>query len=78
MSRRPIVEVEWVDAMATQGWDSPQRHLRGTGRCRTVGYLLERNKAHVILLQSECDHNGEVGESLAIPAPCIKRMRRLK
>ena len=81
MTKLPIVEVEWVDSCTGHGWNSPEQHLEnrkeGT-RCRTAGYLLERNAKRVMIAQSVGDDTGDVADSVSIPAVSVKRLRRLK
>ena len=44
--------------------------------CRTVGFLLEDDKEYKIMAQSVSDT--QVHGRIAIPAMCIKSLRRLK
>lgn len=76
--KRRIVEVEWVDSASTGGWGHPDAFIKsGLARCRTVGYVLERTKDHIVVVQNVGDDTGRVGESMAIPASCIRSVRRL-
>jgi hypothetical protein len=76
----PLVEIEWTDSCSSNGWGTPERHMSKytISRCRSVGYLIERNAKHVIVSQSLSDDTGNAAEVLAVPASCIKRLRRLK
>ena len=78
MPRLKAVEVDWIDSATRKGWGSAADH-RGSGpmRCRTTGYLLKRDKHSVVLVQNT-DADGHVGDSMTIPASCVKKVWRLK
>ena len=74
-----IVEVEWWDARSFGGWSSPAEYAKkGIALCRTVGYLLRRNKREIVVVQNVGDTTGNVSDATAIPTCCVKRVRRLK
>lgn len=78
MKKRPLVEVEWIDSAMSYGWKA----AGGVTRCRTAGYLLKRGKKVIRIAMNQQDetrqHYGAVGEVMAIPMSCVKRVRRLK
>ena len=85
MARKlPIVEVEWTDSAATKGWSRDPKQFTGPGvcggvsHCRTVGYLLERNSNQVVVVQNQADDTESLGEGMAIPTSCVKRIKRLR
>ena len=76
MRKLPIVEVEWKDANAGGGWRSREEYEKQRpSACRTAGYLLVRNRQHVIIIQSQ-DNKG-VADSITIPRSEITSIKRL-
>jgi hypothetical protein len=77
-TRLKAVEVDWIDSGERSGWGSAQTH-RGSGpiQCRTAGYLLKRDKQTIVIVLNT-NAEGQVGESITIPASCVKKVRRLK
>ncbi len=77
-----IVEVEWVDAASTNGWqrgddiDREQAVDGGLVECRSTGYLLSKDKRAVRLAQSQTTH-GSVSEIQAIPRSCVRSIKKL-
>lgn len=77
-----IVEVEWIDAASTNGWqratdiDQEQAHDGGLVECRSTGYVLSKDPRSIRLAQSQSAH-GSVAEVQAIPRSCIRSIRRL-
>ena len=77
--KRRVVEITWVDARSKGGWSEPARYEKDTvSICRSVGYVLSRDQERTVLIQSESDSTGNVSDAIAIPARCIKRVKRLK
>ena len=75
MSKLYPVEVEWEDSCSQGGWSKD--HAKYTpAECRSIGYLLHRDKEKVVLAQSE-DGLGKQNDSIVIPASCVKKLRRL-
>jgi hypothetical protein len=73
-ARWPLVEVEWSDAHSVSGWDTPARYRSaGPAVCRSVGYLLLRDRDRLVLMTT-----GDVADGLAIPACAVRRVRRLR
>jgi hypothetical protein len=78
VKKRPIVEVWWLDSHA---WERPwiemdQRPPHSAAACKSVGYLIEKDKHFVIVSQSMGDD--EYGGAFSIPRGCIVKIRRLK
>lgn len=75
---RTIVEVDWTDSSSVGRWKSREEYLAYDPlMCRSVGYLLVKDKRKVTLLQSLAEH-GDMADATVIPRACITRMRRLK
>ena len=68
----PVVYVEWVDAVASSGWDSK---AHGADLCHAVGFVVADTKDHLTLAVtvSADQHNAR----LAIPKGWIKKRRRV-
>jgi hypothetical protein len=77
--RWPLVEVEWLDAHACGGWETPATYRADAPAvCCSVGYLLHRTRAALTLVQSCGLTTGEVTDALTIPRGCVRKMRRLR
>jgi hypothetical protein len=52
--RRPptIVEVIWEDIVTTSGWEAHRKRGPDVAECRTVGYVVMRDKKHIVLVSS--------------------------
>jgi hypothetical protein len=71
-----IVEVEWTDSCSQGGWGTTESHLSNhPSTCRTVGYLLARDKRRITVVQSQSDTTLNVAEGMSIPAFAVKRIR---
>lgn len=83
MKPRPVL-VEWFDAKVHDGWHEIDEHTaEGPMLVSSVGYLLFRDKAKVVVALSVDDQNTHgrktgAADSIAIPASCVKRVRTLK
>ena len=73
-----IVEVEWEDSCAEMGWHTP-RDIKGydVSHCRSVGYLLGKDRKKVVILQSASD-SPSFCEALTIPRGNVKKITYLK
>lgn len=72
-----IVEVEWIDSATTNGWhDEFDLDDGGLITCRSVGYLLSRDRRSVQLVQSQSSH-GASAELTAIPRSCVRSIKTL-
>lgn len=68
------VLVEWMDIV--DGGGEWQTKTPSPVKVRTVGYLYERNKKHIVIIRDYYDLDGHrtIGGTLAIPVGCIHRM----
>lgn len=74
-----LVEVEWVDSCTAGGWRSRASYLEeGPTICRTIGYLLHKDKQKIVVIQTQSSSTGHVSDSMAIPVVAVKKMRVLK
>jgi len=77
--RYPIVEVTWDDSASQGKWGTDESYRRNadTIECKSMGYLLSRNKKKVVLIQSISEEH-QCCDSISIPAKCVKRVRRFR
>ena len=74
---RQVVEVTWTDTVTADGWD--KTFLRKGVEAITIGYLCERTKQGIALVQTVCDDIEEpFSASIFIPAGVIKKVRVLR
>lgn len=78
MNARPVL-VEWWDAhAATSAW-TPRDEVDTERRViRTVGFLIGRDRDHLMVAQSLDDATEHVDQVLKIPRPVVLRWRRLR
>lgn len=70
-----VVLVEWDDSTAMGGWtDEADLEL---AKCRTVGFLITKNKNRVVVAQSTSDI-AHYDNRFGIPRKCIKKITELK
>ena len=73
------VEIEWEDSTAIGGWsDSGDLELC---QCKTVGYLVTKNRNRVVVVQSTSNGGGSeehFDNRFGIPRKCIKKITELK
>lgn len=74
------VEVDWVDSASRGRWDSIENYRKEVpAYCRSIGYLITKNKNVVILLQTQgCNTANDALDAITIPRGCIQRIRRLR
>jgi len=76
------VEVEWLDSCVDSGWHAHDAAFvrAAPTQCTSVGYLIERTKAQLVLAQSvtATDDGDQIADVLTIPASVVKRVRRLR
>lgn len=71
-----LVEVEWEDTLTRTGWEAQEVHENaGTMSCKSVGYLLRRDKDSLSMAATIAPSDGTALASITIPAGCIKRVR---
>lgn len=76
MRTREIVEVTWHDTTHWKGWRRADEGEPSTSECRSVGYVVRRNRAIVALAQSWSEENN-IADVLVIPRPMVRSIRRL-
>jgi hypothetical protein len=69
-----LVEVEWVDILATSGWEKLEEVVPPT--FYTYGYLVYKDK-DVIKVSSTKDESGDWYGTHAFPKGCVKKIRPL-
>lgn len=72
---RKLVEVEWQDAAQHRGWHKPNQ-LATVAQCRTIGYLIDDLKSHVVVAMSS-EVTGDYGDAMAIPRGCVVKITTL-
>lgn len=74
-----LVEVTWIDSSFHRGWGSLDEKSKGmtVAKCRTVGYLLSRDRETLKIAQSLGDADS-AADGIAIPRVAVKRVRRLR
>ena len=72
------VMVEWRDIL-DGGAEWSDDHNIVPADVVTVGFLLSRNKSHLVIVRDYCDVDDErsLGGRLAVPVGCVKKIRRL-
>lgn len=80
MRQLPAVEVTWVDSAHRSGWErlENRRKYQDVAVCRSVGFLLDRTKKQLRLVQSVDRELESAAEGLSIPAKAVISVRRLK
>lgn len=81
MKLPPLVEVEWVDSVATVGWTQPGEQkawINAKLRLYTAGYLISDTKREVTVATSINPEDGAVSGMFLIPRSCVRKVRRLK
>ena len=75
-----LVEIEWVDSCTEGGWSSQENYLNRAQPtiCRSIGYLLMKNKEKVAVVQTMSSSTGHVADSMTIPMVAVRKMRILK
>lgn len=74
----PLVEVTWVDSSSTSGWQHEISVEPLT--CYSAGYLIHRSRKSLVIAQNRGGENCNYrfGDTVTIPASCVKKTRRLK
>ncbi len=78
----PIVEVEWMDSMRQNGWDTPSTYDQNidesdAGLCRTAGYLYREDKQHVCVVLSQ-NSEGAICDLIDIPRCAVRSIRKIR
>lgn len=75
MKRCPMVEVEWIDSVASGGWRKIEDYeTREPTNCVSVGYLVSKTRERIVLLQNLNPENGDASDSMTIPRACVKKI----
>ena len=73
-----IVKIEWEDSCAITGWHNQGKFEDyDVSPCRTVGYLLGKDKKKITVLQS-ISNSPSFCEALTIPRGNVKKITYLK
>jgi hypothetical protein len=71
-----IVEITWVDSAGMCGiWETPDCEPLTPMKIKSVGYLWEKTKDYVTIIQSI--GNEQLGRRFSIPRGCIKKIKKL-
>ncbi len=74
-----IVRIEWEDSCSDDAWQSREKALtHSPSKCRTVGFLLKKDKKEVTVAGNLSDTTTQVGMLMSIPRSCIKKITILK
>ena len=72
-----LIVVDWDDSSSRGRWSTLDEYRKHSPvLCRSVGYVTHRDKRGISLVQTMAD-NGDVVDAIAIPAGCIRKVRRL-
>jgi len=73
--RPKFVEIEWVDILATSGWEKPEEV--DPTRCWSVGYLIFKDDKTIKIANTLGDMDGkkEWAGIHAFPIGCVKKIR---
>ena len=79
MKKPQLVEISWIDAWGSTGWDDVQasRHACTGAVCTSVGYVLERNEQGYKLSSSLDLSNDNANGVFFRPHGMIKKVRKL-
>lgn len=72
-----LVEVKWVDSALNIGWKSEYSKETSISQCKTVGYLIKKNKKQLVIAMNINDSGG-YSEAMAIPIGCVKSIKKVK
>ena len=75
-----LVEIEWDDASTSKlGWeDIAVYRAEEVVACRSVGYLIRKDKRQVVIVQTQVGNQTGVMREIAIPRGMVKRMTTLR
>ncbi len=71
-----MVEVRWSDIATRGGWLSHRERETGPVECRTVGYLLKKDEAVVVLSASWSSQDR--ADTTTIPLGVVKEITELR
>ena len=70
-----LVEVRWRDSATVCGWHDLGEIVKPV-TCRTVGYLIHRDKRQVIIARDV--NKRQWGEAMSIPTAVVRSIRRVR
>ena len=72
-----IIEVEWEDSCSIANqWMKPNGDLEPS-LCKSVGYLVSKNKKRIVIAQNYNDESGEVHNQFIIPRGCVIKIKEV-
>lgn len=74
-----MTEVEWDDANSNARWQDlgEMKNNHHVALCKSVGYLLKRDKKEILLVQTQAPEGDGAGV-ISIPIGFVRRVRRIK
>ena len=79
--KRHIVKVTWTDTVSNNSWvrgDKVAEWGRKETLIESVGFLIERNKRHVVITGMYDAEDDTHNDYQKIPVGCVKKVVRLK
>lgn len=75
-----VVEVEWVDSAFRTRWSDREdaRKYQHVATCKSVGYLLSKDKREVRLVGSQETETRDVSAGMSIPRRAVTKIRVLR
>lgn len=74
-----LVEVEWIDPASWSRWNSREYYENAEySECRSVGYLMTKNRDKVVLVQSLDDDGHGAADGIVLPRKVVTNIRELK
>lgn len=76
MTKQKVVSVEWNDITSRNEWHNAEdNHLLPI---TSVGFLMAKDKKHILISQSLSTENSLVAGSVIIPMSVVTKIRRLR
>lgn len=73
----PVVEVIWLDAESTQGWEDEDESDHEIPEVMTIGFLIHKSDAGITVAATACKER-TTNNRLKIPAGMVKSIRYLR
>lgn len=70
-----IIYFEWIDAVASSGWESVEKKHQ-CDRCKTVGFLIAEDKNEITVAAAISDK--ECNSRITVPKKWITKRKELK
>ena len=77
MKRYPGVVVDWIDSSSHGTWRRDWDTYGDVSRCRSLGFLVEKGRKKVKLLQSSEVTSDSMADAMIIPRVAVTKIRRL-